>query len=59
MDRFDKELGVVGKEGFSSGGFYFEVQVKGQTMWYLGVARASADRKGAIYLRILDRGTER
>ncbi len=48
-DRFDKYLGVVGKEGFSSGCFYFEVQVKGQTEWDLGVARASADRKGWIY----------
>ncbi len=48
-DRFDCYLGVVGKEGFSSGCFYFEVQVKGQTMWDLGVARASAD-KGLIYL---------
>ncbi len=43
-DRFDEYLGVVGKEGFSSGCFYFEVQVKGQTMWDLGVARESADR---------------
>ncbi len=48
-DRFDKCLGVLGKEGFSSGCFYFEVQVKGQTEWDLGVARASADR-GAICL---------
>ncbi len=43
-DRFDKELGVVGKEGFSSGCFYFEVQVKGQTTWDLGVAKESAYR---------------
>ncbi len=49
-DRFDEYLGVVGKEGFSSGCFYFEVQVKGRTEWYLGVARESADRKGRIYL---------
>ncbi len=44
-DRFVDYLGVVGKEGFSSGCFYFEVQVKGQTKWYLGVVRASADRR--------------
>ncbi len=44
-DRFDGDLGVVGKEGFSSGCFYFEVQVTGQTEWDLGVARESADRK--------------
>ncbi len=48
-DRFDKNLGVLGKEGFSSGCFYFEVQVKGQTEWDLGVTRASANR-GAICL---------
>lgn len=49
-DRFDEYLGVLGKEGFSSGCFYFEVQVKGRTEWYLGVARESAYRKGRIYL---------
>ncbi len=43
-DRFDYCLGVLGKEGFSSGCFYFEVLVKEQTVWYLGVARASAVR---------------
>ncbi len=48
-DRFDKYLGVVGKEGFSSGCFYFEVQVEGQTVWYVGVTRESANRKGLIY----------
>ncbi len=48
-DRFDGYLGVLGKEGFSSGCFYFEVQVTGQTKWDLGVARESAD-KGLIYL---------
>ncbi len=49
-DRFEKYLGVVGKEGFSSGCFYFEVQVKGQTKWDLGVARASVNRKRWIDL---------
>ncbi len=47
--RFVKYLGVVGKEGFSSGCFYFEVQVEGQTEWDLGVVRASAYRRW-IYL---------
>jgi len=32
--RFDKCI-VLGKEGFSSGRFYFEVQVKGITQWCL------------------------
>ncbi|RXN12760.1 butyrophilin subfamily 1 member A1-like isoform X1 [Labeo rohita] len=49
-DRFDKYLGVVGKDGFSSGCFYFEVQVKGQTQWYLGVTRESVNKKGWISL---------
>ncbi len=49
-DRFVCYLGVLGKEGFSSGCFYFEVQVKGRTVWDLGVAKASADRKGWISL---------
>ncbi|XP_059414914.1 butyrophilin subfamily 1 member A1 isoform X10 [Carassius carassius] len=49
-DRFDEYLGVLGKEGFSSGCFYFEVQVKGQTEWDLGVSRESVNRTGWISL---------
>ncbi|XP_016149293.1 butyrophilin subfamily 1 member A1-like isoform X2 [Sinocyclocheilus grahami] len=49
-DRFDEDLGVLGKEGFSSGCFYFEVQVNGQTKWDLGLARESVNRKGWIRL---------
>ncbi|XDV33849.1 hypothetical protein PO909_004115 [Leuciscus waleckii] len=47
-ERFDPCVNVLGKEGFSSGRFYFEVQVKvkGKTGWDLGVARESIDRKG-------------
>ncbi|XDV12418.1 hypothetical protein PO909_001106 [Leuciscus waleckii] len=33
---FDEYLGVLGKDGFSSGSFYYEVQVKEQTQWDLG-----------------------
>uniref|UniRef100_A0A672JWT4 B30.2/SPRY domain-containing protein n=1 Tax=Sinocyclocheilus grahami TaxID=75366 RepID=A0A672JWT4_SINGR len=50
-ERFDTCTCVLGKEGFSSGRFYFEVQVKGKTEWDLGVARESINRKGAIALR--------
>ncbi|KAL0189257.1 hypothetical protein M9458_016356, partial [Cirrhinus mrigala] len=48
--RFDTCPSVLGKEGFSSGKFYFEVQVKGKTDWDLGVAVESVKRKGVITL---------
>ncbi|KAA0722884.1 Zinc-binding protein A33 [Triplophysa tibetana] len=47
-ERFDYCVCVLGKEGFSSGRFYFEVQVKGKTDWDLGVVRESINRKGQI-----------
>ncbi|RXN31438.1 butyrophilin subfamily 1 member A1-like isoform X2 [Labeo rohita] len=50
-DRFNEDLGVAGKDGFSSGCFYFEVQVKGQTKWELGVTRESVNKKDLIFLR--------
>ncbi|XP_042563477.1 zinc-binding protein A33-like [Clupea harengus] len=46
--RFDTSISVLGKQGFSSGRFYYEVQVKGKTGWYLGVTRESSNRKGSI-----------
>uniref|UniRef100_A0A3B4BDW1 Uncharacterized protein n=1 Tax=Periophthalmus magnuspinnatus TaxID=409849 RepID=A0A3B4BDW1_9GOBI len=36
---------VLTKQSFSSGRFYFEVQVKGKTSWTLGVAKESVERK--------------
>ncbi|KAI2664998.1 E3 ubiquitin-protein ligase TRIM39 [Labeo rohita] len=48
LKRFDSCVCVLGKEGFSSGRFYFEVQVKGKTDWDLGVVRESINRKGEI-----------
>ncbi|XP_075947823.1 E3 ubiquitin-protein ligase TRIM21-like [Anarhichas minor] len=39
---------VLGKQSFSSGRFYFEVQVKRKTKWDLGVARESINRKRQI-----------
>ncbi|XP_076026794.1 E3 ubiquitin-protein ligase TRIM21-like [Genypterus blacodes] len=48
--RFDKCVRVLGKQSFSSGRFYFEVQVKGKTEWNLGVARDKIRRKGSISL---------
>ncbi|CDQ86397.1 unnamed protein product [Oncorhynchus mykiss] len=44
--RFDFVFNVLGKEGFSSGRFYYEVQVEGKTDWVLGVAGEFINRKG-------------
>ncbi|KAI3352662.1 hypothetical protein L3Q82_020134 [Scortum barcoo] len=49
-ERFSVCFCVLGKESFSSGRFYYEVQVKGKTEWDLGVATESIDRKGLITL---------
>ncbi|XP_072543598.1 E3 ubiquitin-protein ligase TRIM39-like [Salminus brasiliensis] len=46
--RFDHSFSVLGKEGFSSGRFYYEVQVRGNTEWTLGVVRESINRKEEI-----------
>ncbi|KAM6984721.1 E3 ubiquitin-protein ligase TRIM39-like [Aplochiton taeniatus] len=47
-ERFSQCPVILGKEGFSSDRFYYEVQVKGKTAWDLGVARQSVNRKGQI-----------
>ncbi|XP_053189694.1 E3 ubiquitin-protein ligase TRIM39-like isoform X2 [Scomber japonicus] len=49
-ERFTRYAIVLGKQSLSSGRFYFEVQVKEKTLWTLGVARESIDRKGDITL---------
>ncbi|XP_061589524.1 E3 ubiquitin-protein ligase TRIM21-like [Cololabis saira] len=49
-ERFSYCVNVLGKQSFSSGRFYFEVQVKGKTSWDVGVARESINRKGKITL---------
>nr|QKV26394.1 E3 ubiquitin protein-ligase TRIM 39 [Lates calcarifer] len=49
-ERFSYCVNILGKQSFSSGRFYFEVQVKGKTDWTLGVARESINRKGTIKL---------
>ncbi|XP_042565344.1 nuclear factor 7, ovary-like isoform X6 [Clupea harengus] len=46
--RFDYVVNVLGKQGFTSGRFYYEVEVSGKTEWDLGVARESINRKGDI-----------
>uniref|UniRef100_A0A8C5N6X5 E3 ubiquitin-protein ligase TRIM21-like n=1 Tax=Gouania willdenowi TaxID=441366 RepID=A0A8C5N6X5_GOUWI len=45
-ERFYPCASVLGKQSFSSGRFYFEVQVKGKTDWDLGVVKESINRKG-------------
>uniref|UniRef100_A0A8C4H7P6 Uncharacterized protein n=1 Tax=Dicentrarchus labrax TaxID=13489 RepID=A0A8C4H7P6_DICLA len=47
-ERFSYHAWVLGKQSFSSGRFYCEVQVKGKTAWTLGVTRESSKRKGPI-----------
>ncbi|XP_030210413.1 zinc finger protein RFP-like [Gadus morhua] len=44
--RFTQNPRVLTRQSFSSGRFYFEVQVKNKKVWCLGVARESIDRKG-------------
>ncbi|KAL4008932.1 hypothetical protein ACER0C_002784 [Sarotherodon galilaeus] len=50
-ERFSQSACVLGEQSFSSGRFYFEVQVKGKTKWTLGVATESINRKGKITVR--------
>ncbi|XP_046708277.1 E3 ubiquitin-protein ligase TRIM39-like isoform X2 [Silurus meridionalis] len=47
-ERFDYCACVLGKEGFSSGKFYYEVQVKEKTKWDLGLAQESVIRKQSL-----------
>ncbi|XP_060788851.1 zinc-binding protein A33-like [Neoarius graeffei] len=49
--RFDPCVMVLGKQSFSSGRFYYEVQVRGKTKWDFGVARENINRKGEIILK--------
>ncbi|KAF7215682.1 E3 ubiquitin-protein ligase TRIM21 [Nothobranchius furzeri] len=49
-ERFYPCVSVLAREGFSSGRFYYEVQVKGKTEWDIGVALESVNRKGGNLL---------
>ncbi|XP_062338727.1 E3 ubiquitin-protein ligase TRIM39-like [Osmerus eperlanus] len=53
-ERFNRSLIVLGKQGFSSGRFYYEVQVEGKTKWDLGVARETVNRKSTVTLNPVD-----
>ncbi|XP_054481025.1 E3 ubiquitin-protein ligase TRIM21-like [Anoplopoma fimbria] len=48
--RFENMYCVLGKQSFSSGRFYYDVQVKGKNAWILGVAKESINRTGDIKL---------
>ncbi|KAL2104152.1 hypothetical protein ACEWY4_001020 [Coilia grayii] len=41
---------ILGKHGFSSGRFYYEVQVKGETMWTVGVVEEIDSRQNMTFL---------
>ncbi|KAK2860270.1 hypothetical protein Q7C36_004436 [Tachysurus vachellii] len=43
--RFNPCVCVLGNQSFSSGRFYYEVQVRGKTDWTLGVMRENINRK--------------
>nr|XP_019964296.1 PREDICTED: E3 ubiquitin-protein ligase TRIM39-like [Paralichthys olivaceus] len=49
--RFDTCVCVLGKQSFTCGRRYWEVQVGDKTDWDLGVARESINRKGTITVR--------
>lgn len=44
--RFDRVANVLGRESFTSGRFYWEVEVGEKIEWNLGVVRQSINRKG-------------
>ncbi|KAK3568037.1 hypothetical protein QTP86_029114 [Hemibagrus guttatus] len=47
---FNTYVNVLGKQSFSSGRFYYEVQVRGKTEWSVGVVKKSINRKGKLKL---------
>ncbi|XP_034765667.2 E3 ubiquitin-protein ligase TRIM39-like isoform X1 [Acipenser ruthenus] len=46
--RFDKKIYVLGREGFTSGRHYWEVEVGDKIYWVLGVSGESSQKKGDI-----------
>lgn len=51
-NRFEMFPEVLAKEGFTTGKFYYEVQVKGNARWIVGVARESVERKKDTHLSV-------
>ncbi|KAM4555708.1 E3 ubiquitin-protein ligase TRIM11-like [Odontesthes bonariensis] len=54
IKTFYHDIFVLGNESFSSGRFYFQVEVKGNTYWALGLVKESVDRKGLIEMSSQD-----
>uniref|UniRef100_A0A671Z2M2 B30.2/SPRY domain-containing protein n=1 Tax=Sparus aurata TaxID=8175 RepID=A0A671Z2M2_SPAAU len=50
--RFETCSEVLAKEGFTTGKFYYEVQVTEKINWIIGVVRESVDRKENIPLSV-------
>ncbi|XP_035528927.1 E3 ubiquitin-protein ligase TRIM21-like [Morone saxatilis] len=48
--RFEYKPFVLGKDGFSSGRFYYEVRVSGSKCWLLGVVKESINRETTFFL---------
>ncbi|XP_077620614.1 E3 ubiquitin-protein ligase TRIM69 isoform X2 [Crocuta crocuta] len=49
-ERFDSSVAVLGSKGFTSGKWYWEVEVTRKTKWTVGVVRESIIRKGSCPL---------
>ncbi|XP_034991934.1 butyrophilin subfamily 3 member A1-like [Zootoca vivipara] len=49
-ERFDSHTFILAKHGFSKGKHYWEVEIGNNKTWDLGVASATASRKGEITL---------
>ncbi|XP_012661786.1 E3 ubiquitin-protein ligase TRIM69 isoform X3 [Otolemur garnettii] len=49
-ERFDSSVAVLGSKGFTSGKWYWEVEVAKKTKWTVGVVRESIIRKGSCPL---------
>ncbi|CAJ1055747.1 E3 ubiquitin-protein ligase TRIM39-like [Xyrichtys novacula] len=53
-ERFSQSVCVLGRQSYSVGKFYFEVQVKRKSKWELGVALRSINRKELIRPSVQD-----
>ncbi|XP_072405934.1 ras/Rap GTPase-activating protein SynGAP-like isoform X5 [Chiloscyllium punctatum] len=49
-ERFDDCVSVLSAQGFDSGRHYWQVEVGSKTMWDVGLAKESVNRKGNIIL---------